>query len=193
MQVHILSVPSKGRFPHSEIKISRIHSSNFHIVIVIYPVQNRSKLLNVPNLRDKIILNIVICTKRQVLLLQYFEALFIKRLYLAVFICNWSWYISSIYRGYKRKVFPIFSFNVLQICHLRCLIFWASCFLVKFFYRYCFFVYIDTVIDASVSIHNLFDRVIYFKVTFFNIEFFFPRHPFFRWNDLFETKIQGIL
>ena len=78
MQVHILSVPSKGRFPHSEIKISRIHSSNFHIVIVIYPVQNRSKLLNVPNLRDKIILNIVICTKRLVLLLQYFEALFKK-------------------------------------------------------------------------------------------------------------------
>ena len=40
VEVHVLSVPSESRLPHSEVQVSCVHPADLHVVIFVDPVQD---------------------------------------------------------------------------------------------------------------------------------------------------------
>lgn len=48
VEIHVLSVPSKGSFPHAKIQVRSIHSFNGYSTFVLHNIQDCVQSANIP-------------------------------------------------------------------------------------------------------------------------------------------------
>ncbi len=51
VEIHVFGVPREGGFPHAEVEVGSVHAVDLDVVVLVHPVQDRAKILDVPVLK----------------------------------------------------------------------------------------------------------------------------------------------
>ena len=49
VQIHVLCMPRKGRFPHAKVQVCRVHTLNLDAVVLIHKIKNAAQAVYVPD------------------------------------------------------------------------------------------------------------------------------------------------
>ena len=51
VEIHVFGVPREGGFPHAEVEVGGVHTVDLDVVVLVHPVQDWAKILDVPVLK----------------------------------------------------------------------------------------------------------------------------------------------